>query len=43
VSEPKRYGLDKFYEMHVWAWRENPTGAFADMNPKVSCDAALSP
>jgi len=43
VSEPNRYGLDKFYEMHVWAWRENPTGAFADMNPKVSCDAALSP
>ena len=43
VSEPNRYGLDKFYEMHVWAWRENPSGTFADMNPKVSCDAAMSP
>ena len=43
VSEPNRYGLDKFYEMHVWAWRENPTGTFADMNPKVSCDAAVNP
>ena len=43
VSEPNRYGLDKFYEMHVWAWRDNPTGAFADMNPKVSCDAAPAP
>lgn len=43
VSEPNRYGLDKFYEMHVWAWRDNPTGTFADMNPKVSCDAAEAP
>jgi len=43
VSEPNRYGLDKFYEMHVWAWRDNPTGTFADMNPKVSCDAAVNP
>jgi hypothetical protein len=43
VSEPNRYGLDKFYEMHVWAWRDNPTGTFADMNPKVSCDAATAP
>ncbi len=39
VTEPNRYGLDKFYELHVWAWRPNPTGAFADNNPKVSCDA----
>lgn len=40
VSEPNRYGLDKFYELHVWAWRPNPTGHFADNNPDVSCDAA---
>ncbi len=40
VTEPNRYGLPAFYELHVWAWRENPTGAFADMNPTVSCDAA---
>jgi hypothetical protein len=39
VTEPNRYGLDKFYELHVWAWRPNPTGAFADNNPDVSCDA----
>ncbi len=39
VTEPNRYGLDKFYELHVWAWRPNPTGAFADNNPNVSCDA----
>jgi hypothetical protein len=39
VTEPNRYGLDKFYELHVWAWRPNPTGAFADNNPNVNCDA----
>lgn len=39
VTEPNRYGLDKFYELHVWAWRPNPSGAFADNNPNVSCDA----
>ena len=41
VGAPNRYGLDPFYELHVWAWRANPTGTFADMNPRVSCDAAV--
>jgi hypothetical protein len=40
---PNRYGLPPSYELHVWAWKENPTGTFADMNPHVSCDAAGSP
>ena len=40
VTEPNRYGLDKFYELHVWAWKANPRGAFADMNPNVSCEHA---
>ena len=39
---PNRYGLDPFYELHVWAWKPNPTGTFADMNPDVSCDAAMA-
>jgi hypothetical protein len=38
-SAPNRYGLDPFYELHVWAWKANPTGTFADMSPVVSCDA----
>lgn len=38
-SAPNRYGLGPFYELHVWAWKHNPTGTFADMNPNVSCDA----
>ncbi|HET7718293.1 MAG TPA: hypothetical protein VFK86_21915 [Bauldia sp.] len=38
---PNRYGLGPFYELHVWAWKSNPTGTFADMNPDVSCDHAV--
>jgi hypothetical protein len=37
VGAPNRYGLPAFYELHVWAWRDNPKGPFADFNPDVSC------
>ena len=42
VSSPNRYGLPAFYELHVWPWRQNPNGTFADWNPRVSC-AAYAP
>lgn len=42
TNAPNRYGLPPFYELHVWAWRANPTGTFADMNPNVSCDATVA-
>jgi hypothetical protein len=32
-----RYGLDPFYELHVWLWKHNPSGLFEDWNPRVSC------
>jgi hypothetical protein len=38
VDAPNRYGLGAFYELHVWAWKDNPNGTFADWNPNVSCD-----
>ena len=38
VGAPNRYGLPAFYELHVWAWRDNPKGPFADFNPAVSCE-----
>ena len=37
TNGPNRYGPDAFYELHVWAWKLNTHGAFADWNPRVSC------
>jgi hypothetical protein len=39
-GSPNRYGLPAFYELHVWAWKPNPKGAFADFNPTVTCEHA---
>jgi hypothetical protein len=36
-SSPNRYALPAFYELHVWAWRDNPGGTFADWNERVAC------
>jgi hypothetical protein len=38
VGAPNRYGLPAFYELHVWAWKSNPSGVFTDWNPRVSCE-----
>jgi hypothetical protein len=38
VDSPNRFGLPAHYELHVWAWRDNPKGVFVDWNPRVSCD-----
>ena len=38
VGSPNRYGLPPFYELHVWAWKDNPSGMFVDWNPTVSCE-----
>jgi hypothetical protein len=36
---PNRFGLPAFYTLHVWAWKENPTGAFVNWHSNVSCTA----
>jgi hypothetical protein len=38
VDSPNRFGLPAHYELHVWAWRNNPKGVFVDWNPRVSCE-----
>jgi len=38
VGSPNRYGMPAFYELHVWALKNNPNGVFADWNPQVSCE-----
>ena len=36
---PNRFGLPAFYTLHVWAWKESPTGAFVNWHQNVSCSA----
>jgi hypothetical protein len=38
VDSPNRFGLAAFFELHVWAWRDNPDGAFVDWNTRVTCE-----
>ena len=38
VGSPNRYALPAFFELHVWAWRQNPNGAFVDWNSRVTCE-----
>lgn len=34
---PNQFALPAFYTLHVWAWKENPNGAFVNWHPNVSC------
>jgi hypothetical protein len=38
---PNRYRLPAFYSLHVWAWKENPFGAFVNWHPHVSCEGFI--
>lgn len=38
VDAPNRFHINSFFELHVWAWRDNPQGSFVDWNNKVTCD-----
>jgi hypothetical protein len=38
IPSPNRFNLDTFFELHVWAWRDNPNGFFADWNTAVTCN-----
>jgi hypothetical protein len=37
------HGFTPHYDLHVWIWRENPSGTFAQWNPKVECPADAAP
>jgi hypothetical protein len=39
TTAPNRFGLPAFYELHVWAWKDNPTGTFVNWHSNVTCDA----
>ena len=36
-QEFKRYDQYNYWGLHVWAWRKNAAGLFADWNPGVRC------
>jgi hypothetical protein len=38
-DSPNRFGLPAFYTLHVWAWKDNPNGAFVNWHPNVSCQS----
>jgi hypothetical protein len=38
-ESPNRFQLPAFYTLHVWAWKENPNGAFVNWHPHVKCQA----
>ena len=38
VPAPNRFAINSFFELHVWAWRDNPQGSFVDWNNGVTCE-----
>jgi hypothetical protein len=38
VDAPNRFNIPAFFELHVWAWKDNPQGAFVDWNNHVTCE-----
>src|SRR5271154_4994303 len=38
VDAPNRFNIASFFELHVWAWRDNPQGPFVDWNNFVTCE-----
>jgi len=37
-----RHSFLPIFKLHIWLWENNPSGSFADWNPKVSCKYADS-
>jgi len=37
-----RHSFLPIFKLHIWLWENNPSGTFADWNPKVSCQYAES-
>jgi hypothetical protein len=37
TTKPNRFGLDPFYSLHAWVWKNNPAGTLEPWNPKAHC------
>ncbi len=48
AEPPRLFGRDftlngfDLWALHVWAWKDNPSGRYADWNPDVSCEHATA-
>ena len=49
TEPPRLFGRDfhvnaafGIWALHVWVWEENPSGLYADWNPRVNCEHALA-
>ena len=40
TNADEAHGFEPHYDRHVWVYRANPFGVFAQFNPNVSCDKA---
>ena len=38
VGNLNRFNIPAFFELHVWAWRDNPQSSFEDWNNGVTCE-----
>ena len=36
TGDPNRYDIPAFFSLHVWLYKDNPSGLFAPFNPTVS-------
>lgn len=36
-------GMPVHYDLHVWAWHDNPSGAFTAWNPAITCAPPATP
>ena len=48
ADPPRLFGRDftlngfDLWALHVWVWKDNPSGRYADWNPRVSCQHATA-
>jgi hypothetical protein len=38
MAGDQAHGFEPHYDLHVWAYRENPSGALMPFNPNVTCE-----
>ena len=42
TPDGNRFGIPAFYSLHVWIWKDNPSGMFSMWNPRVHCDTSTT-